>query len=608
MIRSSSFAARTRVCACLVAVFAVACGEATGPQGGDVPVLERVSPDRIVSGSESVTLLVEGRGFSPASRILIDGAEQPTQVGDATRLTVTLGSSELAETRTLQLSVRNPPPGGGVSRTLSVVVGNPVPALADFIPGWLPAGSGETTILVSGRDFRPTSVFRWNGADRPTRFESSEQLEVQLTSADLATGARVPVSVYTPPPDGGSSNRVFVVYNPQPWLHAIFPGHVEYGAGAVRLLVLGEHFVPGAIVRVGGMRLAPSEIMADRLEVEVPAVLTAASGALSISVENPDPVPDPSNVLQLEVQPEGRRLVQLHARHLAWDPVRDVIYASVRDTDASYSGEVVALEPRTGQIMRRVVPGAQPGRLAIADDASVLYVTVDGESGVVRIDLNSFTRDIGFGLGNGADGGVLYVDDMAVLPGAPHSLLVARMDPGWRPRQRGVAVFDDGVMRPLVTPEGVGPNVIEAPSSTLAFGLNQESTGFALYRMEIGESGVVVTDELHQVVQAFDVDMHLADGLLFFTTGEVIDANAMWPVASLGLTGLVATNPGGGRVHYLAEAGFTSVATSTWTTIGTESLPGAPPPLGSFLRWGENGFAYVAPWNVVLFQSDLASR
>src|SRR5262249_31311658 len=62
------------------------------------------------------------------------------------------------------------------------------------------------TLTVNGSNFVSASVVQWNGSARPTTFVSSTQLTAQIQASDIAASGDVAITVFTPPPGGGTSN------------------------------------------------------------------------------------------------------------------------------------------------------------------------------------------------------------------------------------------------------------------------------------------------------------------------------------------------------------------------------------------------------------------
>jgi len=583
----------------------IGCGESTGPAPNPTPILEAVSPTIIVRGSGPAAITLTGRGFVGESQVLIDDAVHIATVSGPGLASTQLAAAELSVPRVIQVSVANPQPGGGVSGTLQILVTGPAPEIDSVSPA-LMVGAPPTTIVIHGRGFGVNSVVHWNGTVRPTRLVSGNELDADLSAGDLAIATRVRLAVVNPVLEGGEVETTDPVYNAQPNLLGLTPLHVPVGGSSFVLTLTGDHFVPGALIRWNGVRHSTTYRDSSLLSAVISTAEIGNPGSVSLSVENPDPAIAPSNPVTLQIT--ANPVLALHARDLAWDPVRGRLYASVLSDDPRYPDDVVAIDPNTGAIVDSVRPGHGPAQLAISDDASVLYVAVDSEVGVARIDLATFTRDLLFPVGTGTFE-TLWAGDMSVLPGAPGTVAVARYSPNFRSHQDGVALFDNGVMRPVVTPRGQGGNLIEFSSATTLYGYDSETTGFLLSRMDVSDSGLAVRDATEGLVQQFYADIRYGNGYIFSTEGTVIDAVTGKLVATVPVQGLVAPEPAGGRVYYLTYTTLYAVSTTTWTLIGTQpSPPGADPSWYSVTRWGDDGFAYVGPTQVVIFHSDLVTR
>jgi hypothetical protein len=92
---------------------------------------------------------------------------------------------------------------------------NPVPVTMSTTPGAATAGGAAFTLNVSGANFVPGAVVRWNGANRTTTYLSSTQLTASIPASDIAAAGTASISVFNPAPGGGTSNsQSFVVNNP----------------------------------------------------------------------------------------------------------------------------------------------------------------------------------------------------------------------------------------------------------------------------------------------------------------------------------------------------------------------------------------------------------
>jgi hypothetical protein len=110
---------------------------------------------------------------------------------------------------------------------------NPVPAISELSPSSAYVGSANLQMAVVGNNFVPGAVVQWNGADRTTTFVSSTQLNVYISSADLANPGTASVTVINPTPAGGTSGsstfRITGGFKTNPILSWQQPQPIVYG-------------------------------------------------------------------------------------------------------------------------------------------------------------------------------------------------------------------------------------------------------------------------------------------------------------------------------------------------------------------------------------------
>src|SRR5207253_6187465 len=131
-------------------------------------------------------------------------------------------------------------------------------------------------------------------------------------------------------------------------------------------------------------------------------------------------------------------------RDLVFDEGTGRIFAAV----AGNPGSVVPIDPVARTLGTAIPVGIDPVKLARSDDGRYLYVALDGEPAVQRIPIGSAAADLKFALGSDSFFGPYYVEDMQVLPGNAHAIAASLMNKGISPRHAGVAIYDDGVVRP----------------------------------------------------------------------------------------------------------------------------------------------------------------
>jgi hypothetical protein len=178
------------------------------------PEIASISPATVPAGSSNVTLLLTGSNFLAGSKLVFNGAERNATISNGSILTATLPPSDLSAAGTFDVCVRSTV---GISNTVTVDVTNPQPLLSALSPTSVIRGSDKFTLNVSGNNFVPGSVVRFNGSNRLTTFVSATALAVQILASDLTTAGSFPISVVNNGPGGGTSAAVsFVVNEPTP--------------------------------------------------------------------------------------------------------------------------------------------------------------------------------------------------------------------------------------------------------------------------------------------------------------------------------------------------------------------------------------------------------
>jgi hypothetical protein len=187
----------------------------TIPGGAAVPTLTQVSPSSAEAGTLppgwTFWLTVYGTAFMPDSYIQWNGGALETTWVSRTLLVAKVDPANLASPRTAQITVLTPAPGGGTSNSMPFTVTgaatNPVPAISSLSPTSIAAGSSAFTLTVNGSNFVSGSLVQWNGSGRPTTYVSSTQLAATITANDVASTGTAQVTVFNPPPGGGTSTN-----------------------------------------------------------------------------------------------------------------------------------------------------------------------------------------------------------------------------------------------------------------------------------------------------------------------------------------------------------------------------------------------------------------
>ena len=184
-----------------------------------------------------------------------------------------------------------------VSITVTPLSNAPVPTISSLSPSSATAGAAVGfTLTVNGSGFVTYSVVRWNGVDHPTSFVSSTRLTATISTLDIAVGKSVAVTVYTPPPGGGTSNaKTFTVNNPVPATIGLSPATATAGDPAFTLTVTGTNFVSSSVVRWNGSSRTSTFSPPNQLSAAISASDIASGKTVQVTVYNPKPGGGTSN-------------------------------------------------------------------------------------------------------------------------------------------------------------------------------------------------------------------------------------------------------------------------------------------------------------------------
>jgi DNA-binding beta-propeller fold protein YncE len=210
--------------------------------------------------------------------------------------------------------------------------------------------------------------------------------------------------------------------------------------GALDLLNITTRFDTqvGSLVRWGsnGMAFRTSERV-----ILVQTLLVPSSDPIPVPSPTPAPTPTPTPLAA------NVSTLAYATNDLLYDQARRVIYASLPSSAGSVGNRIVTIEPATGVFSAPLWVGSEPGNLALADDGKTLYVGLDGAGSVRRVELATKTAGAQFYLGHEDLAGPVSANDIAIAPGKPDLVAVARYRSGsFAPRFAGVAIFDKGVL------------------------------------------------------------------------------------------------------------------------------------------------------------------
>jgi DNA-binding beta-propeller fold protein YncE len=97
------------------------------------------------------------------------------------------------------------------------------------------------------------------------------------------------------------------------------------------------------------------------------------------------------------------RILTQTTADLVWDATRNRIYASVQaSATGNYKNNVIAIDPTTLQITGSLPMNQDPGKLALASGGEFLYVALNANGTVAKINLPDLTLNSTFTVGTDA--------------------------------------------------------------------------------------------------------------------------------------------------------------------------------------------------------------
>ena len=292
------------------------------------------------------------------------------------------------------------------------------------------------------------------------------------------------------------------------------------------------------------------------------------------------------------------RNITVATRDIAYDPITRKVYASVPGSAPGAGNQILPIDPESGALEPGVPTGNEPGKLVVAPGGGRLYVVVETNSMLQRIDLLSRSIELSFSLETNTPVGVYTVEDFEALPGSSNSLAVLRLQYGFNAE---IAVYDDGVPRPNVG-DAAGDlyrEIIEASSDgESVYFQSYGGRGFPRFRVEAdGVSADYVNTTITPVFQARD--WRAVENRLFGSDGVVIDPlvpAVVDSIPSIPLNSLLTYDSTVRRVYFLVPSGANWIVqayeAASLIPAGTMTISNVVGTPSSLIRWGQSGLAF----------------
>lgn len=422
---------------------------------------------------------------------------------------------------------------------------------------------------------------------------------------------------------------------PVPQITTLSSELIPAGLAEANFFVQGFGFLPSSVVQVNGV--AQPTAYGDSNELT--ATLSASSipansyGELSVTVFTPGPgggTSEPYKVTLFQ-QVSGTNAFLLD------EPVSGRLFVSTPASDANHPNTVIPINPTTAAAGTPIAVGNDPRVLAASADGKYLYVALNGDHAIQRINLSTEAIEKTFPLPVDAEFGNLNVYDMHVVPGNDTEVVASLMMPTVDPSEDGIALFNDSGLVNWLPSMSQGSPVTPIPIDRFSF-TNDPTTLYGVETDQPGltEVGVSATGLTALGKSCCSQTTGLAnagtdvvsDGTYLYTdAGLVWDPTKTQPVASYPVPSEpyldVVPDSATGKTYFLNQFGkygefqATTVLAfdrSTLAETGSRSLTQTTAATNlwgtQLVRWGSNGFAFRAgplsapTTSVILFTSS----
>lgn len=279
------------------------------------------------------------------------------------------------------------------------------------------------------------------------------------------------------------------------------------------------------------------------------------------------------------------------------DPGTGKLWASTPGRAGARGNKIVQIDPKNSRAFGDIAVGSEPTNIALSSDGQTMWVSLRGEAAIQKVNLTSGAVDAPIGLGSNPDFGFIYPASIQVIPGAPNSVVVCRVDADL---DRDIAVYDSGVARPNVTGQFlVFPAIRFGLDDANLYGLDSEHGTY--FRLTVDANGVTEQDVTSG--QFFGTP-NVAQGKLYVNDGTVRDAATGAVLHDFG-TPCEAILPvvGRNRIYLVGSNQLAVYDLTTFALVQTIPIPDTA--AEDLVPWGTSGLAFRNSNRIFFIDSTL---
>jgi hypothetical protein len=359
----------------------------------------------------------------------------------------------------------------------------------------------------------------------------------------------------------------------------------------------------------------------------MPASELSAAGPLAISVFDQSANLFSTNALTFTVSPAPSAAqmtaINLVGLSMAWDCNSQLLYVGTADYDAAYPNSILGINGTTGTVAISQPMSPDPDILSVGAGGEFLYATFAATTNMTQFALPGLDSTVTWRLQDPKYGLPYFAGDMKAAPVNPHTTAVTLFSGGEPSATGGVAIFDDGVERPVGAVGWTQGQTVPALYDTLAWSASDQNLASAaggsdpgtfdgggpLYDLQVNSSGVSYLSDGTAVFNDIGYEIHsdFGTGLIYGDDGKVGDPSTGAVVGNYNASGLVAPDSSLNRVFILgqtaAQSGTNNFTVESFdekgytpvSSITLDNLAGSPIQL---VRWGTSGLAVLTSGGV----------
>jgi len=385
---------------------------------------------------------------------------------------------------------------------------------------------------------------------------------------------------------------------------------VQINNGPVTLQISGSNFYPASMVKVNGAAQPTTFTSNGTLQVTVAASSLNALGELPLTVVNPMPGGGESAPTTLTPY----QTLQINPSSVVSVPGSNLLYVAIPASAISNANTILPIDPTTGTPGTPIPVGNDPRLLAPSDDGQYLYVALFGDQTVQRVNLQTqaVERTFPFSPNPFCQGcSILAATDLHAVPGSPQEAVLAQGSM--------ISLYNDsGLVNyvPNTYAQEINPGITSFafsgnPSTIYALPFTYVSSFFTT--INVSNSGLSYTPVTGTNIGGNNTPgaQVVSDGTLLYTSaGQVWDPSKQTEVgtfpintsfysslSSLTLDSTLGAIYGVGGQSYenslatvISAFGENSLVLTGTLAFPQISYPGA----GNLVRWGSDGFAFIA--------------